>query len=242
MNITRRQFNRGALLGGASFAASSVGILFPKPAEAITTEFPLEKLSSGLVFGGIRRYSAAAALPGILSEILDKNSSSGINPEIASVIRSADQSIVDQNFSLSRTELAKANVLLWGRQRQDKLGPNVGFGFVQEYQDGISNAVIWGPTMTAIHIAQPWLANQKLNPNEIAGSLLPVRSTYDDLSEWSGEKNSGVSFTAYRTVLGEVTVRYDLKEPGPGGFGIIQLTMEAEDQPRRNVIVKARFS
>ena len=82
-----------------------------------------------------------------------------------------------------------------------------------------------------------------MTPNEIAGSLLPVRSTYDDdeLYSWAGKQNSGVGFTQYRTALGEVTSRYEVIEPGRGGFGRVQITMESESQPRRDILVKVKF-
>ena len=163
------------------------------------------------------------------------------------MIRSADRVLVTNQFVQNRTELARAGgsattSLLWGRQRQENVGPNVGFGFVQKYQDSFTDAKISGPTITGIYNSQLVLADQRLTPDEIAGSLLPVRSTFDDLGSWAGEKNSGVSFTQYRTALGEVTSRYDLIKPGPGGFGRIQITMESEAQPRRDIVVKVDFN
>jgi hypothetical protein len=248
MSISRRQFNRMALLGGASFASTS-GIFFPKPAEAYSLEFPLQALSTGKVFNSFRQYSAAQAIPGILSQILESESTSTgqVEPEAASVIRSADLVLRNNQFIQNRTELARAGGgaatnLLWGRQRQENVGPNVGFGFVQKYQDSFTDAKLSGPTITGIYNSQLVLADQRLTPDEIAGSLLPVRSTYDDLGSWSGEGNSRVSFTQYRTALGEVTFRYELVEPGRGGFGRVQITMESESQPRRDIVVKVKFN
>ena len=91
------------------------------------------------------------------------------------------------------------------------------------------------------------LADQKLTPPEIAASLLPTRSTFDDWGSWSGDpdgsvgKNPGVGLTQYRTAGGTVTSRYDLVEPGPKGFGQVQLIVEADNQPRRTILVTVRF-
>jgi hypothetical protein len=248
MSISRRQFNRMVLFGSASFASSS-GIFFPKPAEAYSIEFSLQALSTGKVFNSFQQYSAAQAIPGVLSQILEgeSNFTGQVEPEVASVIRSADSVLRNNQFIQNRTELARAGggvatSLLWGRQRQENVGPNVGFGFVQNYQDSVTDAKISGPTITGIYNSQLVLADQRLTPDEIAGILLPVRSTFDDLGSWAGEGNSGVSFAGYRTALGEVTSRYDLIEPGPGGFGRVQITMESESQPRRDIIVKVKFN
>jgi hypothetical protein len=256
MSINRRKFNRIALLGGASFATSS-GIFFPKPAEAYSLEFSLKALSAGKVFDDIIRYSSARAIPGILSPILQgrANFESQIEPEAASVIRTADQVLVNHQFTKNRTELAQsgagaATSLLWGRQKQENLGPNVGFGFVQKYEDSFTDAKISGPTMTGIYNAQKVLVDQRLTPDEIAGSLLPVRSQLDDLGSWDGDSdpsipsigmNSGGGFTQYQTASGVVTSRYDLVVPGPNGFGKVLIIIEAAEQPRRDITIVVKF-
>ncbi len=246
MGISRRQLNRFVLFGGTSLASTTYRFFFPKPAEAYSLEFPLRELSSAAVFNRFQNLSAARALPGALSSIL-QGSSGGVAPGEAGTIRAADQVLRANRFVQDRTELAKVggNVtgsLLWGRQRQDLEGPNVGFGFVQQFENAFTDAKLSGPTMAGIHNAQKVLAAQRLGPREISGSILPVRSTYDDLGGWTGENNSGVSFTQYRTTLGIATFRYDLKKPGRAGFGEVQITMEAEDQPTRNVLVVVRFT
>jgi hypothetical protein len=259
MSLSRRQFNRITIWGGASFAASATsGIFFPKPAEAFSLEFPISALSADRVFNGIQKYCGAQAIPGVLSPILQGNSnvSSKIDASAANVIRTADQEFVDRNFTTKRTELALAGEgikenrtisRLWGRQRQDNFGPNVGFGFVEKVNDQYSDAKISGPTMCAIHNAQRVLADQRLTPPEIAASILPTRSRLDDWGSWGGDadasagRNPGAVFAQYDTAAGTVTSRYDLVEPGPKGFGRVEYTIEAENQPRRVILVTVRF-
>ncbi|TAG02283.1 MAG: Tat pathway signal protein [Oscillatoriales cyanobacterium] len=240
MSISRRQFNRIVIWGGASFAASATsGIFFPKPAEAYSLEFPISALSADRVFNGIQKHCGAQPIPG------------------ANAIRTADKQFVNRNFTSQRTELAVTGSgsnfasdtsRLWGRQRQDKVGPNVGFGFVQKWEDQYSDAKISGPTMCAIHNAQRVLADQRLTPPEIAASVLPTRSRLDDWGSWGGDadasagRNPGAVFAQYDTAAGTVTSRYDLVEPGPKGFGRVEYTIEAENQPRRVILVTVRIS
>jgi hypothetical protein len=248
VGISRRQFNRLTLLGGSSLASTTYSFFFPKPAEAYSLAFSLQQFSTELVFGRLQRFSAARALPGLLTPILQGGSGGGfVEPEAASVIRQADSFLQRNQFSQGRTELAQAGrgvaiSSLWGRQRQEAFGNNVGFGFVQRFQDDFSDAKISGPTMSGIHNAQPILADQRVTPIEIAGSILPVRSTFDALGGWEGDNGSGVAFQQYRTALGAVTTRYDLKQPGRGGFGEVRMQIEAEDQPTRNIIIRVRFA
>jgi hypothetical protein len=76
---------------------------------------------------------------------------------------------------------------------------------------------------------------------------LPTRSRLDDWGSWGGDgdasagRNPGAVFAQYDTAAGTVTSRYDLVEPGPKGFGRVEYTIEAEDQPRRVILVTVRF-
>ncbi|MBE9112305.1 Tat pathway signal protein [Nodosilinea sp. LEGE 07298] len=248
MSINRRQFNRLALFGGASLASQSYSFFFPKPAEAYNLDFSLRDFSTGQVFTRLQRLSAARPVPGVLTPILQGGAGGGqIESGAANVIRRADQGLQRNNFIQSRTELARAGTgtaasSLWGRQRQEGFGNNVGFAFIQNFQGDFSDARLSGPTMTGIHNAQPVLSTQRLSPLEIAGSTLPVRSTFDALGGWEGDNGSGVAFQQYRTALGMVTTRYDLRQPGRGGFGDVQMRIEAYDQPTRVISVRVRFT
>lgn len=101
--------------------------------------------------------------------------------------------------------------------------------------------------MCAIHNAQRVLADQRLTPPEIAASVLPTRARIDDTTAWGGDadasagRNPGAVFAQYDTAAGTVTSRYDLVEPGPKGFGRVEYTIEAENQPRRVILVTVRF-
>ena len=185
MSINRRKFTRLALLGSASVAATS-GIFFPKPAEAFIFGFLLRGLSSRAIFGSLVRFAAGRVIRRALSGSFDPSQ------EELLAIQLADKDFVERRFRDNQTELARVETtIFWGQQRQDKWGPNVGFGFVQKYQSELSTAKITGPTMTGLHVASEKLAQMGLSPDEIAGSLLPVRSQFDDWCTWEGDSFSG---------------------------------------------------
>ncbi len=185
MSLSRRQVNRMIIWGGASFAAAKTsGIFFPKPAEAYSLEFPLSAFSANGVFNGLQQYCGVKPVAGVLSSILQDNGngSNDIPPDAANRIRMADTEFVRRRFTSNPTELAQngsgvdtSKSLLWGRQKQEDVGANVGFGFVQKFQDQYSDAKISGPTLCGIHNAQKVLADQRLTPPDIANLLLPIR-------------------------------------------------------------------
>lgn len=241
MTINRRKFTQLAVLGGASLitTSSTSGIFFPKPAEAFIFGLLLRSLSSRAVFGGLLRFTAGRLARGLF----------GPTQEEMLAIQLADRDFVERRFSDNRTEIARTQTnVFWGQQRQDRLGPNIGFGFVQKYQDTVSTAKITGPTMVGINAATQILSQQGLSPREIADSLLPSYSQYDDWCSWEGDTfpnaqtNRSTCFTSYRTAFGEVTSRYDLIQPGAGGRGNVSLIIEAGGQPRRDITVEVTFS
>ncbi|MBD2296933.1 Tat pathway signal protein [Anabaena sphaerica FACHB-251] len=238
MNISRRKFTRIALIGSTSLAATS-GIFFPKPAEAFFLGFLLRALTSRVIFGSMVRFVGGRLLQGIL----------GPSQEELLKIQLAEKDFIERQFTRNRTELAQVQTnIFWGQERQETWGPNAGFAFVQKSQDIISTAKITGPTMAGIYGAAKILANQGFSPQEIAASLLPVRSQVDDWCSWEGDtfsggrRNSTVCLTSYRTALGEVTSRYEVVQPGIGGYGNIHYILEAGGQPRRDIMVKVTFS
>lgn len=246
MTINRRKFTRLAVLSAVSFTATT-SIFFPKPAEAFIIPFLVRALSSRAVFGGLVRYAGGRVIRRALSGGF--GAASGPSQEELLAIQLADQQFVERQFSRNKTELAQAQrTIFWGQEKLDNWQlPNVGFGFVQKYQGETSTAKITGPTMTGIHVATEVLAKQGLPPNLVAELLLPVRSQYDDWCSWEGDTfpdartNRDVCMQSYTTVLGEVTSRYDLIQPGRGGRGNVELIVEAGGQPRREIIVEVKF-
>lgn len=125
-----------------------MALLLPLPQHpaSFSLEFPISALSADRVFNGIQKYCGAQPIPGVLTPILQGNTnvSSKVEASAANAIRTADKEFVNRNFISKRTELAVTGSgsnfasdtsRLWGRQRQDQVGPNVGFGFVQKWED-----------------------------------------------------------------------------------------------------------
>jgi hypothetical protein len=247
MGFTRRQFNRAALATSASAAASSYNFFFPRPAEAYQVEFRLADLSTRAFFNRLKQYATAEEKAGALSAILrGENNVDGIPQSAISVIRDADATLQDRNFTQRGTELAQTNSgtvsRLWAKQQLENVGVNVGSCFVQMYEGDFTDAKLAGPFVTAIHQALPILAREdKLSPEEVASFLLPVRSLVDqdDLVNWFGD--NGTASTAWWTASGKVYCEYKLKKPGPGGFGEVKITMEGARLPGRNITIAVKF-
>ena len=247
MGFTRRQFNRAALATGASAAASSHSFFFPRPAEAYQVEFRLADLSTRAFFSRLKQYATAEEKAGALSAILrGENNVDGIPLGAATVIRDADATLQDRNFTQRGTELAQTNgdtvSRLWAKQQLENVGVNVGSCFVQKYEGDFTDAKLAGPFVTAIHQALLILAKEdKLSPEEVASFLLPIRSLrdQDDLVNWFG--NNGTASTDWWTASGQVNCEYKLKKPGPGGFGEVKITMEGARLPGRNITIAVKF-
>jgi hypothetical protein len=248
MALTRRQFNRAALMGGATIASSSYNLFFPRPAAAYQVEFQLANLSTQKFLAQLKTYASAQERVGALRDILrGKNGVINIPDNVADIIWDAEAILQDRQFTQSGTELSEINSSstlsrLWSKQKLEAVGVNVGSCFVQSFEGDFTAAKLAGPFVTAIHQALPILAKEdKLIPDEIASFLLPVRSLVDqdDLVDWFGQ--DGTAKTAWETAEGKVQCEYKLKKPGPGGFGEVTITMEGERLPARNIAITVNF-
>jgi hypothetical protein len=247
MRLTRRQFNRAALMGGATIASSSYNLFFPRPAAAYRVEFQLANLSTQNFLARLKTYASAQERAGALSAILQgQNGVIDIPDTAADVIRNADGILQERQFTQRGTELSEITgstlSRLWSKQKLEEVGVNVGSCFVQPFDGDFTDAKLAGPFVTAIHQALPILVKEdKLSPAEVASFLLPVRSLVDqdDLVDWFGQ--NGIAKTAWETAEGKVQCTYKLKKSGPGGFGEVTITMEGERLPTRNIAITVRF-
>ena len=233
MSINRRKFIQLTTVGSTSFAATS-GLFFPKPAEAWIIGFLLRSLTTRAIFGSIVRSLAGRLI----------NSATGPSQQELLAIQVADKEFIKQQF-YKQTQLAQIETsMFWGRERNDRWGPNAGLGFVQVSDGVVSTAKLTGPTAAGIYGAASILAKQGLSPVEISNSLLPVRSQASDWCSWEGSTstNQRACLASYETAWGEVRSRYDLQQPGPGGRGVVELIVEAGGLPRRNIQVNVKFS
>jgi hypothetical protein len=243
MSISRRKFTRNALLGGVSFVTTS--IFFQKPAESYSLEdFPLTESTSRNVFDNVLRYTDLQ----LIGESLPRT-----DPRISSTVQFTENEFVQRQFTQGRTPFANTNLsvssgVLWGRQKQETLGPNAGFASAQINSDGEPTRVAFsGSTTVGLNGAVQVLADQRLSPSDISKLIIPTRVQFEDWGSWEGEVSQGAvsqnsDVTNYRTRRGEVTRFYRLVEPGRGGFGIIHIVIEGELQPRRDISMKVTFA
>jgi len=229
MSISRRKFVRSTLMGGTVFAATaSTGIFFPKPAEAFILGMLLRSLAARAVFSTIRLHSAGR----------DVSILRGLSEEEKLQIQLADQEYVERAFTRDRTELARIPDSVYrGYERMDNWGPNVGFAFTQTVRSYTSAAKVSGPTMAALYKSIERMGQSGISSDVIADSMLPVRSQLDDRTEWTDFSSS----SNYRTALGEVTSTYELIQPGRGGYGNVDLIVDAGGQPQRRFSVQIKF-
>lgn len=235
MSISRRKFVYSTLLGGTAFVTTaSTGIFFPKPAEAFIIGFLLRQLTARAAFSTIRLYSAGRDVPIF----------GGLSEGEKLQIQLADQEYVERAFTRDRTEIARIPESVYrAYERMDAWGPNVGFAFTQKYDSNLSAAKVSGPTMAAVYKSIERMAQMGIYSDVIAGSMLPLLSQQDDWCQWEGDgfNRRTVCSANYRTLLGEVTSTYELLQPGRGGYGNVDLIVDAGGQPRRRFSVQIQF-
>jgi hypothetical protein len=242
MSISRRKFTRNTLLGSASFVTAS-NIFFPKPAESYSLDFQLSKATSGNIFGKFLSYTDIQSI----GKALPLN-----NQTIISTVQFTEGEFIRREFTqgktpFANTDLSVATGVLWGRQKGETLGPNAGFATAQiDYNGEPSRSAFSGSTTVGLYGTVQILAAQRLSPSDISKSVIPTRVQFEDWGSWEGDVSSGSASlnsdeTSYRTRRGEVFRYYELVEPGPGGFGVINVVIESELEPRRDIRIKVKF-
>lgn len=243
MTLNRRKFTRNILLGSASFATTS-SFFFPRPAETYNLDdFQLSQATSGNIFNSILNFTDLQSLGNTLPPI---------DSAIEATVQITEDEFVRREFVQGKTPFAQANLgfeagVLWGRQKQEVLGPNPGFATAQKIQGEPIRTAFSGSTTVGLHGAVQILNDENLSPSDISRFIIPTRVQFEDWGTWEGDAAPGSeptqsSVTNYRTRTGEVTRFYELKEPGPGGFGIIHVVIESDLGPRRDIIMKIIFS
>jgi hypothetical protein len=116
-------------------------------------------------------------------------------------------------------------------QRQEPLANNIGFAFPRIEDNRETITIISGPAAVGMTHAAVYLKkNRNMDYSEVQSSLLPSLdggTTYSDMRGWS---DSG-TFNSYPNNYSDtgVTIRYDMVKPGRGGFGIIDVSVNANE-------------
>ncbi|MGJ5673172.1 MAG: twin-arginine translocation signal domain-containing protein [Nostochopsis sp.] len=245
MAITRRSFIKTVTLGGTSFAASS-GIFFPKPANSYSTNYVLSR--DGKADGIFRNFVDA--------EIARKPSPTlpaDTDPAIVSTVKSVQNKFTQRAYTQKQTPFGLrrdgVNSPLWGRQKQEDVGPNSGFGTVQIVENYVTPIAFTGATTAGIDKAIQVLGkDQRLSALELDNALIPVREQFEDWGTWLGDIDPktgqilGTSLASYETRSGSVTRRYEVIKPGRGGFGEITLFVDAGGEFKSNLKIRVDFA
>lgn len=232
--MKRRKFTKSLVLGTATAAATGIGILFPKPAEAHQYDFVINDADIQTLFRDLIRAIAALIVEQEVAYYIDQ------------AIQSVNQQLATNGYNQHPTpyaqRIASTNAApIWGRAASDTVGPNPGMATAQLVNDRLSSAIFTGPTLVGINKSAEYLVSQGLSPEEIDGSLIPTRSRFEDWTTWLGDQddaigpNPGVGLTQYETKLGQVIRRYDAIDPYGSNIGRVRMTIEAANQPRRLV-------
>jgi len=232
--MKRRNFTKSVISCAAT--ASSIGILFPKPAEAREYDFLIQNSQVQSLFRDLIRMIAAYILEQEFAYYIDQ------------AVQGINQQLAFHGYSQSPTpyaqRVANTNAMpLWGRAADDipGVGPSPSMATAQLVNNRLSAATFTGPTLVGIDTSANYLASQGLTPQEIDGSLIPTRSRFEDWTTWFGDQgeamglNPGVGLTQYDTKLGQVIRRYDAIDPYGSNIGRVRMTIEAANQPRRIV-------
>lgn len=264
MSFNRRKLARLVFWGSTSFLSTS-SIFFPKPAETYqltfqlsnkrsrsinknTLNLPSEKdislidATSDQIFGNITQNTDLQRIGKDLPPV---------NQPIRSTVESIENEFIHRQFIEGKTFFAKTDIslrpgFLWGRQKQERVGPNAGLATVQFDQETgeLITANFSGAITVGIAGSTDILTDQKISPSDISKLLIPSENPTGSsgFADWLNWEESAVNTLSYRTRRGEVFRRYNLIEPGYGGFGIIEISIESELQPRREIIIKVLFA
>ncbi|MEN8443876.1 MAG: twin-arginine translocation signal domain-containing protein [Cyanobacteria bacterium J06555_13] len=246
MKINRRNFIKTSALGGASLVASSRTFFFPKPASAYNINYVLSQ--NGRSDAVFRNMQASNVI---------QNTSSGIptnNTAIVAAVQATQQEFTNRQFNDNPTPFAQRlqspNNPLWGRQRQEDVGPNPGFGTVQIVNNRASAIAFTGSTTAGVDTAIQVLgADERIDPVSLDYALIPVEQQFEDWGSWAGDVDprtgtviSPNSLTRYATRYGHVIRRYQVVEPGPGGFGIISFFVDGGSRVKSQVEIRVDFA
>ena len=248
MTTNRRKFLKNAAIGGSTLiAASSRSFFFPKPATSYGS------INYVLSVNG----TSGAVFNNFVSANVARNISSNIptdNRAVVAAVQNNQQEFTNRQFNQNPTpyaqRLSNPNTPVWGRQRQEDVGPNPGFGTVQIANNRATAIAFTGSTTAGIDTAiQALGADEHIDPLALDSSLIPVEQQFEDWGSWGGDVDprtgqiiSSTSLTRYATRYGHVIRRYQVVEPGPGGFGIISFSIDGGREVKSNLEVRVSFT
>ncbi|MEG4806886.1 hypothetical protein QUA82_07465 [Microcoleus sp. F8-D3] len=214
--MNRRKFIQYSALGSASFIVN-LGLHNPQKADAFL--FLLANPLLRLVLGGLGR-GAFSYFQQRNQEWFDKRLE----------VQLAQREFLERQF----TNVAVAEVrspqytVVVGSERRESLGKNAVLAFPRIEYDRPTMSAFSGAASIGMSIAAMYLReNQRLSIDEVQASVLPRvggGASYADWRNWDS-----TSFRYYPNNYSDtgVRIRYDAVEPRRGGFGIIEVAVDA---------------
>lgn len=243
--VSRRKFIRNTVAGTAALTGSS-GIFFPKPGNTSNLNYLLSAVGT-----------STAVYNTLVASNIARNSSQTLppmtEPAIVNTVQNVQERLIEDGYTLNPTpfsqRLGNPNSPIWGKQRNDNLGPNPGFGTVQIQRNEVLPISFTGSTTVGIDGAIKILSDSNYTAEELDNALLPVRARFEDWGSWdgdvepkTGELISTISTTNYETRYGSVLRVYEVQEPGSGGFGLIRFDIRGGQRVNERVYVRIQFS
>lgn len=132
------------------------------------------------------------------------------------------------NVAVAEVNNFQYSVIL-AAERREQLGHNVAFAFPQMRDSEPSIASFAGPASIGMAIAAKYLReNERMTPEEVQTAILPKYQDYTDFTSWS----KPTSYIAYSNIASQngVLIEYRAVKLGKGGYGIIDVTVNANHQ------------
>jgi hypothetical protein len=211
--MKRRDFIRYSLLGSGSFVLG-LGVCRPQPADAFIW---------GLLF--------RALLNSAFSSYEMKNEQ-WYKDRLDVML--AEREFIREEFtqiSVAQVDSSPYGVIATS-YRQDLLETNVGFAFPRVENGTETIALLGGPAAVGMaHAAEYLRLNRHMSHGQIQDAILPSLTGGTRLSNMEGWSDA-TSFNAYPNNYSDrgVRIRYDAVEPYSGGFGTIDVTVNANQQ------------
>ncbi|QSV65726.1 MAG: hypothetical protein HEQ12_01255 [Aphanizomenon flos-aquae DEX188] len=208
--MKRRKFIQYSLIGGGSFILN-LDLYNPQPADAF-------------IFGFLFRALLSSAFRGF--QIRDKRWYKARKD-----VMLAEREFIRQQFTnlaVAQVDGSQYNVIA-ASERQEPLANNVGFAFPRIEYNQETIATVGGPASVGMTYAAEYLKrNRNMDASEVNASIIPSLdggTTYSNMQGWS----DSTSFNHYPNNYSDtgVRVRYDAVNPRRGGFGIIDVSVNA---------------
>jgi len=109
-------------------------------------------------------------------------------------------------------------------ERNSERGLIPAFSFPQSFNNMPSIATYSGPACIGMAVASHYLlANNNLPPNQVNSMVIPRLQTYNNWHDW----DRSPAFITYPSLSSDqgVVIRYDVIQPGRGGYGNINVTI-----------------